>query len=33
VKHIVDRHRGHLEIRSTVGKGTTVSILLPVSPA
>ncbi|MCE2728786.1 sensor histidine kinase [Sphingorhabdus sp.] len=33
VKHIVDRHRGHLEIRSTVGKGTTVSILLPVWPA
>ena len=32
VKHIVDRHRGHLEIRSTVGKGTTVSILLPVGP-
>ena len=31
VKHIVDRHRGHLEIRSTVGKGTTVSILLPVA--
>lgn len=33
VKHIVDRHRGHLEIRSTVGKGTTVSVLLPVVPA
>jgi two-component system phosphate regulon sensor histidine kinase PhoR len=32
VKHIVDRHRGHLEIRSTVGKGTTVAILLPVAP-
>jgi two-component system phosphate regulon sensor histidine kinase PhoR len=32
VKHIVDRHRGHLEIRSTLGKGTTVSILLPVAP-
>lgn len=31
VKHIVDRHRGHLEIRSTVGKGTTVSVLLPVA--
>ena len=31
VKHIVDRHRGHLEIRSTLGKGTTVSILLPVA--
>jgi two-component system phosphate regulon sensor histidine kinase PhoR len=33
VKHIVDRHRGHLEIRSTVGKGTTVSILLPIASA
>lgn len=33
VKHIVDRHRGHLEIRSTVGKGTTVSVLLPVAPS
>lgn len=33
VKHIVDRHRGHLEIRSVVGKGTTVSVLLPVAPA
>ena len=32
VKHIVDRHRGHLEIRSTVGTGTTVSVLLPVAP-
>lgn len=32
VKHIVDRHRGHLEIRSIVGKGTTVSVLLPVVP-
>jgi two-component system phosphate regulon sensor histidine kinase PhoR len=31
VKHIVDRHRGHLEIRSTVGKGTSVSVLLPVA--
>lgn len=32
VKHIVDRHRGHLEIRSTVGTGTTVSVLLPIAP-
>lgn len=33
VKHIVDRHRGHLEIRSNVGIGTSVSVLLPVAPA
>ena len=32
VKHIVDRHRGHLEIRSIVGEGTKVSVLLPVAP-
>jgi two-component system phosphate regulon sensor histidine kinase PhoR len=32
VKHIVDRHRGHLEIRSNVGIGTSVSVLLPVAP-
>ena len=32
VKHIVDRHRGHLEIRSALGAGTTVSVLLPVAP-
>ena len=32
VKHIIDRHRGHLEIRSTVGIGTTVAVLLPIVP-
>jgi two-component system, OmpR family, phosphate regulon sensor histidine kinase PhoR len=32
VKHIVDRHRGHLEIRSEIGKGTNIIILLPVAP-
>ena len=31
VKHIVDRHRGHLEIRSVLGQGTKVSVLLPVA--
>jgi two-component system, OmpR family, phosphate regulon sensor histidine kinase PhoR len=29
VKHIVNRHRGRLEIRSTVGEGTTVVVWLP----
>jgi two-component system phosphate regulon sensor histidine kinase PhoR len=30
VKHIVERHRGFLEIRSEVGAGTTVSVRLPL---
>jgi len=29
VKHIVERHRGRLDISSIPGRGTTVSILLP----
>ena len=29
VKHIVERHRGSLDIRSTLGLGTTVSVRLP----
>jgi two-component system phosphate regulon sensor histidine kinase PhoR len=32
VKHIVERHRGRLEIVSKRGVGTTVSILLPPAP-
>ena len=31
VKHIVGRHRGRLEIRSTVGLGTVVDVWLPRS--
>jgi two-component system, OmpR family, phosphate regulon sensor histidine kinase PhoR len=31
VKHIVERHRGSLEIRSTVGVGTSVSVRLPLA--
>lgn len=32
VKHIIDRHRGHLSIASTQGKGTRVTVLLPAQP-
>ena len=31
VKHIVERHRGELDIRSMVGKGTSVSFTLPLA--
>jgi two-component system phosphate regulon sensor histidine kinase PhoR len=30
VKHIVDGHRGHLEIKSERGVGTNITILLPI---
>ncbi|WHO40204.1 ATP-binding protein [Sphingobium sp. AP49] len=33
VKHIVERHRGRLDIASVLGKGTNVSILLPRAPS
>jgi two-component system phosphate regulon sensor histidine kinase PhoR len=31
VKHIVERHKGSLEIRSTVGLGTSVTVRLPIA--
>jgi two-component system phosphate regulon sensor histidine kinase PhoR len=31
VKHIVERHRGSLEIKSTVGVGTSVTVRLPIA--
>jgi len=31
VKHIVERHRGSLEIKSSVGIGTSVSVRLPLA--
>lgn len=33
VKHIVERHRGRLDITSTPGKGTAITVLLPPMPA
>ncbi len=31
VKHIVERHRGSLEIKSTLGFGTSVTVRLPIA--
>ncbi len=33
VKHVVERHRGRLDIVSVLGKGTTISVLLPMADA
>jgi two-component system phosphate regulon sensor histidine kinase PhoR len=32
VKHILNRHRGRLQIESTLGQGATFTVRLPVSP-
>jgi two-component system phosphate regulon sensor histidine kinase PhoR len=32
VKHILNRHRGELNITSTVGQGSTFSVVLPTAP-
>jgi two-component system phosphate regulon sensor histidine kinase PhoR len=31
VKHVVERHRGSLDIQSTIGVGTSVSVRLPIA--
>jgi len=31
VKHIIERHRGSLDIKSTLGVGTSVTVRLPVA--
>ena len=33
VKHIVERHRGRLDFASTLGKGTTVTVRIPLAAA
>jgi two-component system, OmpR family, phosphate regulon sensor histidine kinase PhoR len=33
VKHILNRHRGRLQIESTLGQGATFTVRLPLSPA
>jgi len=33
VKHIVRRHRGHLSVESTLGKGSTFTVFLNAAPA
>jgi two-component system phosphate regulon sensor histidine kinase PhoR len=32
VKHVLNRHRGRLEVSSTVGQGSSFTVLLPAEP-
>jgi two-component system, OmpR family, phosphate regulon sensor histidine kinase PhoR len=33
VRHLVDAHGGRVEAASALGRGTTISVLLPFAPA
>ena len=32
VKHILNKHRGHLDIKSEINQGSTFSVELPIAP-
>jgi two-component system phosphate regulon sensor histidine kinase PhoR len=33
VKHVLNRHRGHLDIASTLGVGSIFTVWLPAAPS